>query len=352
MHVVVVADSRYPIAEPFAGGMQAMTWHLVRGLRARGVDVTLFAGPGSDSSLDARTLEVGPVLVSETARSDVSMPPEAWLEQHHAYLRLVVELAGRPDVDVVHNNSLHPLPVASSPLIPAPVLTTLHTPPTPWLEPAVQHSEDPSDHFVAVSHYTARQWRHAVDAGVVANGIDVDLWPAGPGGEDLVWSGRIVPEKAPHLAIEIARRAGRRLLLAGPRPDPDYWRRAVLPRLDHRAHYVGHLAQAELARLVGGSAAALVTPVWEEPYGLVGAEALSCGTPVVGFARGGLTEMLDPSCSRLVASDDVGAAAAAVEEAAALDRERVRRYALTTCSLTAMVERYLALYERLARRAA
>lgn len=346
--VVVVADSRYPIGEPFAGGMQAMTWHLVRGLRSRGVDVEVFAAPGSDRSLGAVPLYTRPLRLSEAARSDVSMQPEAWLAQHHAYLSLMLELADADDVDVIHNNSLHHLPVAMSGVAAAPTITTLHSPPTPWLESAVQIADDPRHRFAAVSGHTARQWRQVADAGVVPNGVDTALWRPGPGGDHLVWSGRIVPEKAPHLAIDVARRAGRRLLLAGPVGDRDYWRDEIEPRLGYDARHVGHLRQSRLVELVGSAAACLVTPVWDEPYGLVAAEAIACGTPVVAFARGGLPEIVDESSGRLVPGGDIDAAAAAVDEAARLPRAGVRRRAELHCSVDVMVERYLALYDRAA----
>lgn len=350
-HVVVIADSRYPIAEPFAGGMQAMTWHLVRGLRARGVRVTVAAAPGSDPALDAVELPVRPPVLSTAARSDVSMGPEEWVEQHHAYLQLMLELARRPDVDVVHNNCLHHLPVAMAETLPAPVVTTLHTPPTPWLEPVVRLADPSRSHYAAVSAHTARQWSHVATPSVVRNGIDVHAWQPGLGGDDLVWFGRLVPEKAPHLAVEIAARTGRRLLLAGPVPDPVYWRDMVQPRLGERVEYLGHLDPRTLADVVGRSAAALVTPVWEEPYGLVGAEAIACGTPVVGFVRGGMAEVLGEDCSRLVDPthpDWLDAAARAVDEAARLPRAQVRAAAVARCSMDAMVEGYLDLYGRLA----
>jgi glycosyltransferase involved in cell wall biosynthesis len=347
-HVVVIADTRYPIAEPFAGGMQSMTWHLVHGLRRRGLQVSVFAGPGTDPRLGAMTLEVEPLRLSDAARRDVSMLPEEWVRQHHAYMRVMLDLSRRDDVDLVHNNSLHHMPVAMADLIPVPVVTTLHTPPTPWLEPAVRHGGPEHNRFVAVSEHTAALWSHAAEVDVIPNGVDTEQWPLGPGGGDLVWFGRIVPEKAPHLAIEIARRAGRHLRFAGPRPDPIYWAEKIRPRLGAGVEYVGHLTQQDLAQLVGSSAACLVTPRWDEPFGLVGAESLSCGTPVVGFARGGLPEVVDRSCARLVDGDDVDGAVLAVEEAVRLPRAAARERALRHCSVDQMIDRYLELFLELA----
>lgn len=347
MHVVILAAARHPLRQPFAGGLESLTWALVRGLRERDVDVTLFAGPGSDPDLGARELAVRPLELSDLARADASMPPEPWLREHHAYLQVMLELRDRTDVDVIHNNSLHFLPLALAQSCAAPMLTTLHTPPTPWLEPTIALMDQARSRFVAVSHHTAQQWSHVTAADVVHNGVDTSVWTPGPGGDDLVWVGRMVPEKAPHEAIRIALASGRRIRLAGPVGNAEYFRSSVEPLLGRDVEYLGHLGVPALQDLVGSSAALVVTPEWDEPYGLVAAESLACGTPVVGYRRGGLPEFVAPGCGVLVEPGDVAAAAAEVDGVCATDRARCREHAETSCSLDTMVDAYLARYERL-----
>jgi glycosyltransferase involved in cell wall biosynthesis len=114
--------------------------------------------------------------------------------------------------------------------------------------------------------------------------------------------------------------------------------------------HVGHLGGRELSAVVRQASVALVTPVWDEPYGLVAAEAMASGTPVAAFARGGLTQVVSPRSGVLVDPGDVEALAEAVLTAARLDRREVRAHAESSCSADAMVERYLDLYTRLARR--
>ena len=354
MRVVILAAAKHPIAEPFAGGLESLTWHLARGLRDRGVQVSLFAARGSDPSLAATELDTSPLRLSSTARQDVAMVPETWLREHHAYLQVMLALQRRGDVDVVHNNSLHHLPIAMSGSLPAPVLTTLHTPPTPWLEPAIAiDSRSPNrlrdSHFVAVSDHTARSWAHVAQARVVRNGVDVDRWLPGRGGSDLAWVGRIVPEKAPHRAIEMARASGRRLRIAGPIGDRAYFEARVAVAFGEDVDYVGHLDTDGLVALFGSSAVTLVTPEWDEPYGLVAAESLSCGTPVVALDRGGLGEFVVPGVGVLVGPDADGATGArAIAVAADLDRDRCRAHAVAHCSVGRMVEAYLGLYHSLA----
>ena len=346
LRVALIASNRHPVRQPFAGGLEAHVWHLGRALSAAGHQVSLFAAKGSDPQLNCAHVQVRELVVSATAAADPAMPPAAFMADHHAYLSLMMHLAASSEsFDIVHNHSLHHLPVALATTLSTPMVCTLHTPPTPWLESALDITGGAGARFVAVSRYTARAWRHVLrHIDVVPNGVDTDAWPLGPGGEELVWFGRLTPEKGPHMAIDAARRAGMPLVLAGPISDDDYFRREVVSRLGGVIRYAGHLDSAELARLVGSSAAALVTPMWDEPYGLVVAEALSCGTPVVAFNRGGIPEIVDQRCGRLVLSADVAAMAAAIPQAMALSRIEVRRCAVLRCSASTMLQRYLHLY--------
>jgi glycosyltransferase involved in cell wall biosynthesis len=348
LRILVLANARFPIQQPFAGGLESWTWSLVHGLRARGIEVTIFAGPGTDPGLDAVELVPRPLHLSRAARADVSMPPDAWIREHHAYLQVMLyALRAEARFDVVHNASLHHLPITFSDALPVPMLTTLHTPPTPWLESAIQVAGGGVT-FVAVSHHTARAWGHITHPAVIHNGIDLNAWPHGTGGDALVWSGRIVPEKAPHHAALIARAAGMPIRIAGPIGDRQYFRSRLRPLLGRDVEYVGHLEQPELSRLIGSSAASLVTPAWDEPYGLVVAESLASGTPVCAYGRGGIVELLDDECAEVVDGGDVAAAATAVRRVAALDRSAARRKAERHCSIERMLDAYCTTYRRLA----
>ena len=345
LRICVIGSSRFPISEPFAGGLESHTHALARELQRRGHKVSLFAAAGSDPSLNVVELPCAVYESDEESRRDVAAPPQQWMDEHHAYLGLMLDLAGsgRGSFDIIHNNSLHHLPIAMSSAVDVPVITTLHTPPIPWLTSAIAYVGD-NCRFIAVSRATARAWSPMVASTPVHNGVDLQQWALGPGGGPAVWSGRIVPEKAPHLAALAARAAGMPLRIAGEILDRTYYADQVEPLLGDGIEYVGHLTHRELIELVGRARVAVVTPAWEEPFGLVAIEAMACGTPVAAVARGALSEIVDASTGALAPVGDITALAAAMRTAAALDRSIVRQVARDRFSHRAMVDSYELLY--------
>lgn len=351
MKIAIIAHLKFAIAEPFAGGLEMHTHLLAKSLRGRGHDVTLFSSLASDPALGIEPICEATSLL-ETGLAEAGNV--AFFREHHAYLRLMTDLQTRP-FDVVHNNSLHYLPLTMAATLRAPTVTTLHTPPFCWLESGVRLGCGAS-HVVAVSQATADLWQGIARVdGVIPNGIDLARFPFAPVPADdayLVWYGRIVPEKGLHLAIAAAQAVGLPLRIAGPQSDPAYFNTMIAPLLGGTVSYLGHLAHGELAHLIRGARAALCTPRWEEPYGLVVAEALASGTPVAAFRRGGIPAILDDSCGALAEADDVAGLAAAIRTALRLDRAACRRRAEEHCDATRMVDAYEDLYRDLIGRSA
>jgi glycosyltransferase involved in cell wall biosynthesis len=297
LKIGIIAHIKHPICEPYAGGLEMHTWHLCERLRRRGHTVTLFAAEGSQ----AQDLE--PI---SPATRDIA---DFFREEHRAYFALMRSLQKR-DFDVIHNNSLHYLTIAMAAELPMPIVTTLHTPPFWEIEGSVRLAANAKHRLVAVSESLRDTWRPIVPVEhVITNGIDLNLFPycAVPAKEPYVmWAGRIVPEKGLHLAMDAARLAQRRLHIAGPIADRRYFENQIVTRMDNdQVHYLGHLSHTELAIEVGGARALIFTPLWDEPYGLVVAESLSCGTPVAAFDRGAVGSVLDRSCGMIVAPTDV-----------------------------------------------
>lgn len=330
LRVLVVAPSRYPLRQPHAGGLEATVWDRVRWLRARGHEVTLCAADGSDFLGETPEFRLPTPEWTRPEESSDTDYPLGYAQAVDAAFDAARDrlIADRHLFDVVDNHSLHPAPIRWSDEADIPVITTLHTPPLEALLEAAGSVRDSPHRFVAVSQATARAWSvEGVDAFVFPNGIDTEQWTRGHGGTSWVWSGRVVPEKAPHLAIEAARAVGAHIVLAGRIGDVDYFEQEVVPRLGPHARYVGPLNQPDLCRLVGSSAVALVTPMWEEPFGLVIAEALATGTPVAAFDIGGVSEVLAgmPGSATVMPGDVVALGKAAAELAAQGARDPLTR---------------------------
>ncbi len=352
LRIGVIGSADHPIQEPFAGGLEAQTHALATSLRARGHSVTLFASDESDPATATVPILSGrPIRFSNRALEDPSMLALPFLERHHAYLDLMLHLR-ESDFDVIQNSSLHYLPVAMASAINRPLVTTLHTPPTPWLESAISSNSNRARDtiFVSVSEANARTWEGITIREVIPNGVDTESWQfhSAPDRTYAVWTGRFVPEKGPHLAIEAAHRAGLDLILAGPMADETYFYDEVRPRLRPSDEYAGHLETSELSEIVGKASVTLVTPCWEEPFGLVVIESLSCGTPVVAFDRGAVREILGGVFDDyIIPPGDIEGMASRAREALDCDRSRCREIVETRYSIERMVTRYEDLYLRI-----
>lgn len=352
MRIGMIASARFPIREPFAGGLEKHTYDLATGLEARGHDVTVFAAAGSDDGLDVEDVCSGDCdfEFSDAAMDDPHAVAEPFMRVHHAYLHLMLRLGDR-GFDLIQNTSLHYLPVSLAPLLDVPFITTLHTPPTPWLESALATRRDVGrTTFVSVSQVNARSWTSSVEvAEVIPNGVDLKAWPYSDTCDDstVVWAGRLVPEKGPHLAVAAAHAVNKRIVVAGPLDSHGYAQEQVLDRLGPDDEYAGHLEQDELAEMVGAAGVFVCTPEWEEPFGLVVAEALACGTPVAAVDRGAIREVVDERTGVLAEPGDIDGLAAAIDRAGRLDRSECRARAEAEFSLERMVERYERLYNRL-----
>jgi glycosyltransferase involved in cell wall biosynthesis len=305
---------------------------LTEGLVARGHDVTLFAT--ADSTTSARLHATAPAGYEEDASVDAKV---------HEALHIAAVFEHADDFDVI-SNQFDFLPLAFSRLVRTPVVTTVHGFSSERIVPVYQAYDDIS-YYVSISDsdrhpslgYTA----------TIHHGIELDRFTVGSGdGGYLLFLGRIHPDKGTAVAIDVARRAGLSLVIAGVIHDQAYFDAEVASHLGRDGvSYVGPVGPVERDRLLGGAAALLHLIDFDEPFGLSVVEALATGTPVVAFSRGSMPELLrDGVTGYLVA--DADEAVDAVARLDRLDRAACRIDAVRRFSAARMVDDYERLFSR------
>jgi glycosyltransferase involved in cell wall biosynthesis len=257
------------------------------------------------------------------------------------------------DYDIIHTHNGPPseLGMALSHLVDVPMLTTLHNNLQKETEYIWSNYRGWYNTISLAQHRSSPCLPRATFAGVVHNGIDVESFPFQAEKSDYaLFIGRFAPEKAPHLAIEAARRAGVRLLLAGKGPvgeETAYFDEYIRPRVDGRnVEYVGE-ADGLLKRDLYRNARCVLAPIqWEEPFGLVMIEAMACGTPPIAFARGAAPELIEDGVTGYVV-DGLDEMVQAIEQVERIDPAVCRAHAEANFGPSALADRYLALYQRI-----
>ena len=368
LRIAVIAHCLYPIAQPYAGGLEMITQLICDELVAQGHEVLLYAHKDSRTQatlVPMLTRAEFEATVYENEHDTLGMSREEMYQYlvYQRVLRDIIERDARGEIDIVHNHSLHHIPMMTGQAFGARFFTTFHTPIFPQLRLALltlRHGTNTQ--FTAISKHQQQLFSEFVPSHVVYNGIDVESFVANTqptdslireNGELYFWYGRICPEKGTHLAMQYCMEAGKRLIIAGPKSNEDYFNEQVAPLLSQdrkngeqkRFDYIGHVTKEEVNHYHVQATAMLFTSTWDEPYGLTLAESLACGTPVIGFDVGASAEIVTPSTGIIVAKEDKEAFIKAFSEIKHISRQACRERALQFCSVSAMVEGYLALYK-------
>ena len=346
MRIVITADPYIPVPPQHYGGIERVVDFLVRGLVTRGHEVVLVAHPesrtpaalvpygaGAHWSRRERLTElaqVGAALWTRRARTDVV----------HSFGRLaaLLPVLGRRTVGKVQTYQRDGIPWTSCRIAARLAGDSLRF--TACGTHMWDHSGNPD----------RARWR------TVVNGVELTRFPvtaAVAPDAPLVFLGRLDRIKGAHHAIAVARLAGRALVLAGPRADSGddatYFDHEIAPHVDGaHVRWIGAVDDAQKATLLGGAAAMLMLVEWDEPFGIVMAESLACGTPVIGFARGSIPEVVHDGVTGFV-TRTVDEAAAAVGRLGSLSRAAVRADADARFGSERIVDAYEALYHEVTR---
>ena len=360
MKIAIMAPLVTAIREPQRGGSQAFVSDLARGLAGRGHDVQVYAASGSeipgvevvDTGIDPRSLAGTLYRASGPAAGEPGEAGAASAADSAFATAYTAMRAAR--YDVIHNHAFDAPAVRLATALPAPVVHTLHLPPdqavSAALRQAARCSRPPA--VAAVSDFQAGAWRRVVPVDAILPPYPptgVIAW-SGTAGRGALYAGRLSPEKGTAEAIDIARAAGVPIDIYGDVYDPGYSREQIDPRRNWPGVTVHPgVPRAALWEAMARAAVVLYPARWDEPFGMAAAEAQACGTPVVAFRRGGLSEVImDGVTGFLVRPDDVAAAAEAASKAAGISRLACREHAEGRLDLELSLDAHERLYRRVA----
>jgi glycosyltransferase involved in cell wall biosynthesis len=332
MKIAMLAPIAWRTPPRHYGPWELVTSLLTEALVARGIDVTLFATQDSET---AGTLAG---VVPRGYEEDSSIDAKVWEYAHQSHL-----FARAHEFDLIHNQADFPAH-AYAPLIDTPMVTTIHGFSSDRILPMYKPFED-RVHFVAISE--ADRHPSLNYAATIHHGIRLDEFPFdAEGSDDLLFFGRMHPDKGAAEAIHVALAAGRRLDLYGIVQDQGYFEREVMPHVDgERIRYLGPVGGEARLRALGQARALLHLINFDEPFGLSVIEAMACGTPVIAIDRGSMPELITPQTGFLVGSTDE--AIAALDRIGTIDRAACRRRIEAHFSVEAMADKYIALYQRI-----
>ena len=322
-----------PLQAAQLGGAQAFLCDLATGLSQRGHEVLLYCAEGSEvPGVELVEIPVAPGAAQALVMPGSGEEPAASPAIRRAFEFLFEELRSR-GADVVSQRAFDAEAIELSDGLP--VLHTLHMPPisTRVLGEVLRSRAA----FATVSESCRRTWAAAGagQVGVLRNGVPVFTVEAVPIRGDALLAGRLSPEKGFEDGIAAARAAGLRPVVVGVPYDPTY-------RVDlSGAVVLPPQPRSQLWQLMAGASVTLLPVHWDEPFGMVGAEAQMAGCPVAGYSRGGLVEIVEPGVSGFLGEpDDINALTAAAVAATKLDRAAIRASAMTRLGLDSSLDAY------------
>lgn len=243
--------------------------------------------------------------------------------------------------DIVH---VHPvdraLPLAYA-IRKIPTVYTLHDPIYPWRAEIFRMFSSPDQYYVSISD---AQRKPAPDLNYLAtiyNGIATEEAPfvQKPKGNYLLFVGRLHPEKGVAEAVEVARKTGEELIILGPPVTGEYWDKKIKPYLGEKIRHIGVVSRKELYEYYGNAKATLVPIQWEEPFGLVMAESMATGTPIIAFRRGSVPEIVVDGKNGFIV-DTIEEMIEATKKIDQIDRHACRKHVEENFGLEKMIDEY------------
>ena len=334
MRIAQLVSNEYAVNPHSGMGIYSQAAWLTNGLVSRGNDVTLF---GSGDSVTNATLQA----VSPIATREAGLAEDLRKQYLHVLISKCYEKAS--EFDIIHSHfSL--LSSYYSGLVKTPTLQSVHSPLDEHIKKVLHFF--PKNYYVSFSLAQRKQMPELNWAANIYHGIDTSLFSFNPHPEDyFFYIGRITDEKGVHLAIEAAITAGVNLIIAGNSyPDEKYWQSKIEPFINGKTiKFIGHVGVTEKVKYLQNAKGLLFPTQYDEVFGLVMIEAMSCGTPVIGWNKGSVPEVVQHKESGYVVNS-VGEMVRAIKSIDKISREATRKRALKYFSVEKMVTGYEKVY--------
>jgi glycosyltransferase involved in cell wall biosynthesis len=335
LNIAITADPELPVPPGLYGGIERIIDMLINCYVAQGHKVSLFAHAGS---VTRATLY--PYPGKTNSKADVVK--NAWLINKTLY---------QSPHDVIHSFGRLAYIVPQLPLAIPKIMSYQREPTISQIKKAYHISKKGTLCFTGCSNYISHQISPYAPSYTIYNGLDESKYQfKALVAEDapLVFLGRIEPIKGTHLAIEIAQKAGRKLVIAGniSADYQHYFDEQVKPHLNEDITYIGAVDDGQKNELLGSAAALLMSIQWNEPFGIVMVEAMACGTPVIAFNKGAVSEVINHNHTGYY-GNTVDELVDYVKNIHLISRTEVRSAVEKRFSQTVIANNYLQLYTKL-----
>lgn len=331
MRIAITADPGITVPPENYGGIERIIDFLVTGLQDRGHEVVLVAHAASKAPV-----RIIPYKSAGSSRMD-----------HVNNLLTINQLKGfRPEIIHSFSRLAYLLPFMWSPL--PKIMSYQREPTIAQIKRAVLLDGKKNLTFTGCSDYITDKLAPFAVAETVYNGVDVGKYNFVPevGQESpLVFLGRLEPIKGIRTAIDVALSSGKKLVIAGniPAEYTSYFNEEIKPLIRGDIQYIGQVNDEQKNKLLGTAAALLMPIAWNEPFGIVMAEAMACGTPVIGFNQGAVPEVIKNGLNGY-RCDTTGEMIGLVQQVGEINRHTVRRDVETRFSSDVIIARYLEIY--------
>jgi glycosyltransferase involved in cell wall biosynthesis len=333
LKILITADPFIPVPPIHYGGIERILDMIIREYIKLGHDVTLIAHPDSQPAEGCR-------FISYASDKDSILANSVLITKAYFKYRF----------DIIHSFSrlMYLLPLM--PLSVPKIMSYQREPSLNQISKAVKLSKKGSIAFTGCSDYISNQIATVGDAYTVYNGVPINQFTFNANIEEdapLVFLGRIEEIKGTHIAIEVANRTNKNLIIAGniPAEHQGYFDLKVKPFLTDRIQYIGPVDDQQKNALLQNASAFLMPILWNEPFGIVMAEAMACGTPVIGFKRGSVPEVVSNNKTGYVC-ESIEDMCNAVENISNINREDVRNAAVVRFSEKVISQNYIDLYKK------